>query len=271
MNYAEVAKTIESRDRGNYTVSDPANDGICPVCGGTGWEEIDVDTSDIYGEGSTSKAARRCTVCNGNHARRVSNALTVADIPEDRRLSDFDWSLYKVDLTREKKIVDQFVGRFPEFEREGLGLFITSKTRGSGKTYLASAVGGELIHKYEASIRFVSVSNLIEMSKQKRDDGGDPLDDLITCRVLILDDLGQQRTGRDWLTDILFRIIDKRYQANKAVIVTSNVALAELDFDDRVVDRLNAMTVTVKIPEVCIRAREANTRKRAIMKKLGIE
>ena len=52
--------------------------------------------------------------------------------------------------------------------------------------------------------------------------------------------------------------------------MTSNVALPELDFDDRVVDRLNAMTVTVKIPEVCIRAREANTRKRAILEELGI-
>lgn len=270
MNYAELVTAIESRDKGSYTVSDPVDDGICPVCRGSGWELIDEER--IEGETvQRYKAARRCTYCNGNHARKVSDALIVADIPEGRSLSDFDWSLYGVDLTREKKIVDQFVERFPDFEREGLGLFLTSKTRGSGKTFLASAVGGELISRYEASIRFVSASNLIEISKQKRDDGSDPLDDLISCRVLILDDLGQQRTGRDWLTDILFRIIDKRYQAKKTVIVTSNVALAELDFDDRVVDRLNSMTLTIKIPEYCVRAREANTRKRAILSKLGIE
>ena len=269
MNYAELTKAIESGDRGIFTASDP-DDGVCRVCGGSGWEMIEEDTSELYGEGSTSKFARRCTACNGNHARRVSDALTVADIPEGRSLSDFDWTLYGVDLTRERTIVNQFVERFPDFEREGLGLFLTSKTRGSGKTFLASAIGGELINRYEASIRFISASNLIEISKQKREDGGDPLDDLMACRVLILDDLGQQRTGRDWRTDILFRIIDKRYQAKKTVIVTSNVALAELDFDDRVVDRLNSMTVTVKIPEVCIRAREANTRKRAILEELGI-
>ena len=197
--------------------------------------------------------------------------MIAADIPEGRSLSDFNWTFYGVDLTRERKIVETFVERFPEMERERMGLFITSRTRGSGKTFLASAVGGELINRYEASIRFVSASNLIEISKAKRDDGGDPLDGLISCRVLILDDLGQQRTGRDWLTDILFRIIDRRYQDGKTVIVTSNVALAELDFDDRVVDRLNAMTLTVKIPEVCIRARDANTRKRAILSKFGIE
>ena len=186
-------------------------------------------------------------------------------------MSDFDWDLYGVDLTREKNIVGQFVERLPEFEKNGLGLFLTSKTRGSGKTFLASAIGGELISRYEASIRFVSASNLIEISKEKREDGSDPLDELISCRVLILDDLGQQRTGRDWLTDILFRIIDKRYQGQKTVIVTSNVPLAELDFDDRVVDRLNSMTLTIKLPEYCVRAREANTRKKEFLRELGIE
>lgn len=270
MNYAELVTAIGSRDKESYTVSDPVDDGICPVCRGSGWEDCEIQ-QEVGDHIQTYKAVKPCTYCKGNHARKVSDALIVADIPEGRSLSDFDWSLYGVDLTREKKIVDQFVERFPDFEREGLGLFLTSKTRGSGKTFLASAVGGELISRYEASIRFVSASNLIEISKQKRDDGSDPLDDLISCRVLILDDLGQQRTGRDWLTDILFRIIDKRYQAKKTVIVTSNVALAELDFDDRVVDRLNSMTLTIKIPEYCVRAREANTRKRAILSKLGIE
>ena len=261
-------KAIESGDKEIYTVSDQDN-GICPVCHGTGWEMINEERAN--GEHvEVIKAARRCTACNGNHAQKVTDAMIRADIPEGRSLSDFDWTLYNVDTTREKMIVERFVDSFPVFEQKRLGLFLTSKTRGSGKTFLASAIGGELINRYEASIRFVSASDLIEISKEKRDDGSDPLDDLISCRVLILDDLGQQRTGRDWLTDILFRIIDKRYQEGKTVIVTSNVMLAELDFDDRVVDRLNDMTVTVKIPEVCIRARGANTRKKAILEELGI-
>lgn len=270
MNYAELVTAIESRDKEICTVSDPVDDGVCPVCRGSGWEDCEIQQA-VGDHIQTYKAVKRCTYCNGGHARKVADALIAADIPEGRSLSDFDWSLYGEDLTREKRIVNQFVERFPDFEREGMGLFITSRTRGSGKTFLSSAVGGELISRYEASIRFVSASNLIEISKQKRDDGGDPLDGLISCRVLILDDLGQQRTGRDWLTDLLFRIIDARYQAKKIVIVTSNVALAELDFDDRVVDRLNAMTLTIKIPEYCVRARDANTRKKAILTRLGIE
>ena len=270
MNYAEVVQAITSRDNGICIPSNAEDDGKCPVCGGSGWELVDEERT-IGEHVERYKAARRCTGCNGGHDRKVAEALIAADIPDGRSLSDFDWTLYGEDLTREKKIVDGFVDRFPDFEREGLGLFITSKTRGSGKTFLASAVGGELIRRFETSIRFVSASNLIEISRQKRDDGGDPLEGLISCRVLILDDVGQQRTGRDWLTDLLFRIIDARYQARRTVIVTSNVPLVELDFDDRVVDRLNAMTVTVRLPEYCVRAREANTRKREILTRLGIE
>ncbi len=264
-----MTKAIESRDRESYTVCNE-EDGKCPICHGTGYESCEID-APIYGEGAKIGGVKPCTHCNGGHAQKVEDALIRADIPKGRTLSDFDWGLYNVDLKRERNIVERFVERFPDFEREGLGLFITSRTRGSGKTFLASAIGGELINRYEVGMHFVSASDLIEISKQRRDDGGDPLDELIGCRVLILDDLGQKLTGRDWLTDILFRIIDKRYQAKKTVIVTSNVALAELDLDDRIVDRLNFMTITVKIPEVCIRARDANTRKMEVLQRLGIE
>ena len=269
MNYAEVVQAITSLDSGICIPSNAEDDGKCPVCGGSGWELVDEERT-VGKHVEIIKEARRCTGCNGGHDRKVVEALIAADIPESRSLYDFDWTLYGEDLKREKRIVESFVDRFPDFEREGLGLFITSKTRGSGKTLLASAVGGELIRRFETSTRFVSASNLIEISRQKRDDG-DPLEDLISCRVLILDDVGQQRMGRDWLTDLLFRIIDARYQARRTVIVTSNVPLVELDFDDRVVDRLNAMTVTVRLPEYCVRAREANTRKREILTRLGIE
>ena len=260
-------KKIESGDKEIYTAS---NDNVCPVCNGSGFEYVEID-APIYGKGAKSLAVRPCTKCNGCHDEKVIEAKIRADIPQERSLSDFDWTIYNADLTREKRIVDQFIEQFPEFERERLGLFITSKTRGSGKTYLANAIGGELINRYAAEIRSVSASDLLEISKQKYDDGYDPFDSIISCRVLILDDLGQKLTGRDWLTDILYRIIDKRYQTKRIMIITSNVPLPELDFDDRIVDRLNAMTVTVKIPEVCIRAREANTRKRAILQKLGID
>lgn len=225
----------------------------------------------MYGDGAKIQAVRPCTRCNGGHDQKVEDAKLRADIPRDRSLKDFDWTIYGEDLTRQKAIIGGFVDCFPDFEAEGYGLYIHSRIRGSGKTFLASAIAGELAERYAAAIRFVSASDLIEISKRKTEDGSDPLDDLISVRVLILDDLGQKSTGRDWMTDILFRIIDKRYTKHRITIVTSNVPSGELDLDDRVVDRINATTYKVKLPEFCVRTVESNSRKRAFLQKIGIE
>ncbi len=243
-------------------------DGRCPICHGTGWEPTKIfsETGQLY------DAVRECTACKGNHVQKVRETKALADIPDNRNLSSFDWNVYVgYDLCREKRIVEKFVENFRDFESEGMGLFLTSKTRGSGKTFLASCIGGELVNRYEASTVFVNASDLLDISKKRDEFAKDPIDRLISCRVLILDDLGQKRTGLDWLTDILFRIIDKRYQKKRIMIVTSNVPLIELDFDERIVDRLYAMTCPIVLPEFCVRSRDANMRRKAILQKLGID
>lgn len=266
MDYQELISRIESQDREIYTSADP--DNTCPVCHGSGWEPVEqyTDSGELY------RAVKKCTACGGNHAQKVREAKALADIPEDRILEAFDWGIYTgYDLSREKRIIDKFVENFYDFESEGMGLFLTSKTRGSGKTFLAQCVGGEILNRYEASTVFVNASDLLDISQKRTDEGEDPIDRMISCRVLILDDLGQKQTGRDWLADVLFRIIDKRYQKKRIVIVTSNDLLRELDFDDRIVDRLNAMTCLVKLPEYCVRSQEANSRKKEILHRLGID
>jgi DNA replication protein len=263
VEYLEVVAEIQRRanDPSIGTDPQPIDDGRCPVCRGSGWEFVSNDPRTV----------RPCSHCRGGHADKVAEALARADIPADISLSAFDWSAYGTDTARAEKVVRTFVERFPDFEARRLGLFITSRTRGSGKTFLAKGVGKELIDRCELSVRFVSASELLEISKSRSENNFDPLADLIDCRLLILDDLGQKLTGRDWMADVLFRVLDGRYRAGKSLVVTSNVPLQELDLDDRLVDRLNAMTLTVKLPEVCIRAREANSRKLEILRQLGLE
>ncbi len=263
---------IKSRGNEIFTKNDEVDTDVCPKCHGTGMELF---KKDVYGNGEKYNWCQTCSACGGITSKRVSEEKLAANIPYKNTLADFDWKSYedtakeqKVDTTKEQKIVERFIEHFTEFEAEGLGLYISSKTRGSGKTFLASAIGNELIKRYAMSVRFENASDLLDISNKKYEDGRDPLADLISCRVLILDDLGQKATGRDWLSDVLYKIIDKRCTRKRITIITSNVVLKELDFDDRIVDRLNKMTVSVKIPEVCIRAREANQRKKEILNRL---
>ena len=259
---------IESRDREICT----AFNDICPVCNGTGWENIEQDASDLYGPGGKVNAVRPCTACNGGHAQKVSDALNRAEIPNDKSYSNFDWSIYPgEDLTRQKAIIDGFLKHFEDMKFAGLGLYITSKMKGSGKTFLAESIAAELIKRFAVSTRFVRSSDLLDICESKHDDNQDPLDDIINCRVLILDDLGQKRTGRDWMADVLFKIIDARYRMQEKTIITSNVPLPDLDLDERIIDRLNRMTITIKLPEYCVRAREANTLKQDFLRTIGIE
>lgn len=258
----EIMQKIKIQNNGNCT-----NYDSCPVCHGSGFEFIfeKSDTGTLY------KAVRPCSACRGVHAEKVRNAKALAEIPEERTISDFDWDIYsKADLRREKARIEKFIDEFPAFEAHGWGLYITSRTKGSGKTFLASCIAGEIINRYEASTAFVNASELLDIS-QKRNDNFDPIEKLISCRLLILDDLGQKLTGKDWLTDILFRIIDKRYQKKRIMIITSNDLPSELDFDDRIVDRINRTIVPIQLPEECIRAREANYQRKEFLKSLGID
>lgn len=267
MDYQDLVRQIESRVNATCTSSEQEDDR-CPVCHGSGWEWIE----DVCKEtGEKHPAVRKCTVCNGNHDQKVRETKALADIPEDRTLNSFNWNIYTgFDLTKQKQIVYKFVEHFIDFESEGMGLFLTSKTRGSGKTFLASCIGGELVNRYEVSTMFVNASDLLDIS-QRKNDTEDPIEKMISCRVLILDDLGQKNTGREWLSDVLFRIVDKRYQKKRIMIVTSNYPLRELDFDDRIIDRLYAMSCPVNLPEYRVRSQDANNRRNAILKRLGIE
>lgn len=266
MDIQELARKIESPDKETYTNSESNNS--CPVCHGGGWEWITQYTNT----GEKYEAVQLCTACNGNLKQRAQQTKALAEIPEDRTLNAFNWSLYVGhDVNAQKQTIEKFVDHFQDFENEGMGLYITSKTRGSGKTFLASCIGGELINRYDASTSFINASDLLDIAQKKNDSGNNPIDKLISCRLLILDDLGQKMTGREWLSDILFKIIDKRYQAKRLMIVTSNYPLRELDFDDRIIDRLYAMSCPIPLPEYRVRSQEANKRRKEFLQRLGIK
>ena len=219
--------------------------------------------------------ARVCPACRGGHAQRAEDAHRRAAVPSaysDVLLKDFSWDVYPgADLTRQRRRAEAFVGRFPDFEARSMGLYIFSRTRGSGKSFLASALVNEIIRRYAAGTRFVSCADLLTFAQRRREDGGDPLEELLSVRLLVLDDLGVKRTGEAWLSDVLFRITDTRSREGRVTVFTSNLPFGELEFDDRIADRINRFSLGVALPEYCVRARKANEEKRQLLESLGIE
>ena len=248
---------------------------VCPACDGTGWIVFLKDCRDVYGgnEPVMISYAKRCTFCNGT-AAAAEVRQRKATLPQafyDTDLTYFKWDIYRddrgmpFDMTDQRKLVESFVKDFDEWAAQGLGLYIWSAMSGSGKTFLASAITNTLIKKKRIKAKFVPVSELISMEKN---DYGDPIKDLCETDLLVLDDLGATQANQ-WLNDILFRILDKRDQ-KRPTIVTSNVKIANLTFDKRVIGRLDANMQNIPFPDYCVRSHNAKERRREMLKALGL-
>lgn len=171
--------------------------------------------------------------------------------------ADFDWTIYGEDVEVQKKTVNAFVTQFQEFERNGRGLYIFSRAKGSGKTYLACILANEVTKRKSFSVKFVNTADLIELVKSKDESDRTVLDGLYHCRLLILDDIGVQDSGQAWINEAIFRLIDYRYRERRPVIFTSNCDTAHLTCDERIADRIDAMSVPLKMPEKRIRKLQA--------------
>lgn len=259
-------------------LDDPA---VCPECKGTGYILQTMTTPEseaIYGNNTEVEFAIRCPSCNGGHQNIVASAKQRANIPAafyDSQYQNFDWSLYPEDVSKQKRLIDSFIEDYERWEQHGLGLYIWSKTRGSGKTYLSSCICNTLMQRYAMVTKFVSAANLLNLATNADKNATDayqrdPISLLGNCKLLVLDDLGAQGSGTQWMSDILFRILDSRMNQRLITLVTSNIRMSELNLDDRLVDRLNKLCQPIPLPDYCVRAKESYDMKLNFFRELGL-
>jgi len=151
----------------------------------------------------------------------------------------------------------------PELNLEkGEGLFLYGEV-GTGKTVLAAQFVLDLYKKWwmvadpklQWDINFVSAPRIFreikttfekeyQISATERLTEDKVISKYEKADFLILDDLGMQGKTTDWLIDILFMIIDYRYEHLKPTIITSNKSLdqlAEQFGDTRIPSRIDRM------------------------------
>lgn len=196
--------------------------------------------------------------CSGksNSDYRRSRAL----IPPEyigKRIVDFDWSIYekyKCDVSPIKKIVNDFINNYHEYEKKPFGLYLYSKTKGSGKTLLSTIIAEELISRYSVSVKFITVLDFLSMVKKnyKADEYSDDILSLFQTRILILDDIGIE-IKKEHTDMILYQLINERCNNHLITLYTSNLSLEELKLDDRIIDRINKTTIVLDIPNVPVR------------------
>lgn len=149
---------------------------------------------------------------------------------------------------------------FPDLELEkGEGVFLYGPLK-TGKTVYAAQLALDIQKRWwmEAApknIVFISTPRLFRELKNSFKGGPGILseDEIMThyekADLLLLDDLGMGGKVGEWLIDVLFMLIDYRWEHQKPTIITSNNSLdelAELFGDGRITSRIGRMCRVIK-------------------------
>ena len=164
---------------------------------------------------------------------------------------DFDWKKYTADIAVAKDTINKYIIHHQRFKEKGMGLYIYSGTKGGGKTMLACCMIGEITKRYLGSVKFVNILDFLEMTKRSYD-GDNEVNAIYDASLLVLDDIGVQMS-KEWVDTVLYRLINERYVNRLPTIYTSNIPVENLKMDDRIIDRIESTTYSVKLPEESIR------------------
>lgn len=183
--------------------------GTCPLCLGFGRLERP--------DGST-------VPCDCRADDIVKARRTAARIPEryrNCRLQNFK-DLQNESLKKAKAVAKRFVDHWPAVDA---GLLISGPV-GVGKTHLAVAILNELVDTKGASVLFCDFSDLLDRIQASFSRSNDEnQDDIVApyrdANLLVLDELGARRPS-DWVREILYGLLNTRYNRGRITILTTN-------------------------------------------------
>ena len=214
----------------------------CPLCSDTGF---------VDGE--------KC-VC----FRREESRLLYAQSKLDRLLNDETFDTFSLDYYSTEILNDDDVTardaaasalesarRFAAtFGRDFRNLFITGEV-GTGKTFLTHCIAGELLARDHRVLYFTSgqLFDLLGKATFGRDTSlaGAP-DDILSCDLLIIDDLGSEFTN-SFVSTWLFTCVNERILARRPTIISTNLSLGETRdlYSERIASRITGHYEIIKL------------------------
>jgi DNA replication protein DnaC len=190
----------------------------CPLglCDGSGF---------IVDEATNTASDCRCRV--GRIARKRTASLE-GRVPKRYRGASFDrppvLGMHEAVVSAVRSYVRNLGSRLDE----GRGLYLVGDV-GTGKTTLAMIVSSAALEAGH-SVAIYSLPRLLNMIRDEIGTDNSLLDllDRLSCVDLLhIDDLGAQHTT-PWRLEQLYSIVDARYQAGRAIVVTTNLMPDEL-------------------------------------------
>lgn len=208
----------------------------CPICKDTGYVGNDIPP-------------RTCE-CFTKKLREIMNEDR-NDEPACASFADFDEKFIPDEVldgtltqrmltVRIKEACEDYANDYPKTFLPNLFL---SGQAGLGKTFLLGCIKSR-IEERGFDARYVTAYKMLEICRSKHfheEDSGEEFNDLLTCPLLIIDDLGSEPILRNISAEYLCRILSERVNRGLHTIVSTNLTLPQFKelYDERVMSRLS--------------------------------
>lgn len=178
--------------------------------------------------------------------------LGTAAIPE--RFQGCRLSTYMAETPEQKaalQFAKDYADGFAAVQRKGRSAIFLGNV-GTGKTHLAIGIGLQVMRTHGASVLFSTVARAVRRikdtwSKRSGESEGEAIASLVFPDLLILDEVGVQ-FGSDFEKNLLFDVLNERYEKRKPTLFLSNLPIADVSafLGERVMDRLREDGGTVQ-------------------------
>lgn len=141
--------------------------------------------------------------------------------------------------------------RWDEMREQNIGLLLYGPV-GTGKSFYAACIANALIDREKpVSVLMTSLSRIINAVQATFDGKQEYIDRIVSYPLLILDDVGTERTT-EYALEQVYNIIDARYRTGKLLIVTTNTPIEKIKSPEtlaqqRIYSRLLEMCQPVKV------------------------
>lgn len=164
---------------------------------------------------------------------------------------------------RHLKVAKKYCIEFSKMYERNQGLLFWG-TVGTGKSYTAACIANYLLEANTSVVMTSFVRILQEMQEFDREREETFTNKLNSVKLLIIDDLGAERST-DYALEKVYGIIDNRYRVKKPLILTTNLTLRQMqEATDiryaRIYDRIFEMCYPMEFSGVSWRKREAAQR-----------
>lgn len=209
---------------------------------------------EVFGEVKTPMCLCKCESEKKEKEEREKRLRNLSrayrhDCFSDAKLMEWDFAHDDGESERIINIAKKYVQNFEKMHGDGKGILFYGNV-GGGKTYAAACIANAVIDRcYTCRMtNFADIANTVQGmydGKQKFYDG------LMKYDLLVIDDLLAERKT-EYMSEIVYNVIDRRYRSGLPLIVTSNLTSAELRnpadvTHQRIFSRLLEMCVPVEV------------------------